>query len=104
VTTERTTDSPDGSDSSDIDEFGYKPSLVRSPGSVHTFAAGISYISILTGTFQLFYFGLGRCPGSSSAPGSPTWLVQRHKTGVVAAHARVESVAPTTTDIALGEA
>jgi hypothetical protein len=32
------------------------------------------------------------------------WLVQRHKTGVVAAHARVESVAPTTTDIALGEA
>ena len=27
--------------------------------SFHTFAAGISYISILTGTFQLFYFGLG---------------------------------------------
>jgi urea carboxylase system permease len=47
------------SDSSDIDEFGYKPSLVRSLGSFHTFAAGISYISILTGTFQLFYFGLG---------------------------------------------
>ncbi|CAA9251161.1 MAG: Urea carboxylase-related amino acid permease [uncultured Actinomycetospora sp.] len=45
-------------DSSDIDEFGYKPSLVRSLGSFHTFAAGISYISILTGTFQLFYFGL----------------------------------------------
>ena len=53
-TTDRTT-----SDSSDIDEFGYKPSLVRSLGSFHTFAAGISYISILTGTFQLFYFGLG---------------------------------------------
>jgi urea carboxylase system permease len=49
----------EGSDSSDIDEFGYKPSLVRSLGSFHTFAAGISYISILTGTFQLFYFGLG---------------------------------------------
>ena len=46
-------------DSEDIDEFGYKPSLVRSLGSFHTFAAGISYISILTGTFQLFYFGLG---------------------------------------------
>ncbi|WSY98103.1 APC family permease [Streptomyces sp. NBC_00872] len=27
-------------------------------GSSHTFAAGISYISILTGTFQLFYFGV----------------------------------------------
>ncbi|MDT7742528.1 MAG: hypothetical protein QOE59_1606, partial [Actinomycetota bacterium] len=49
----------DSSDSSDIDEFGYRPSLVRSLGSFHTFAAGISYISILTGTFQLFYFGLG---------------------------------------------
>lgn len=47
------------SDSTDIGEFGYKPSLQRSLGSFHTFAAGISYISILTGTFQLFYFGLG---------------------------------------------
>lgn len=28
-------------------------------GNFHTFAAGISYISILTGTFQLFYFGYG---------------------------------------------
>ncbi|GLZ44023.1 amino acid permease [Actinomycetospora sp. NBRC 106375] len=46
-------------DAEDIDEFGYKPSLVRSLGSFHTFAAGISYISILTGTFQLFYLGLG---------------------------------------------
>jgi len=46
-------------DSEDIDEFGYRPSLVRSLGSFHTFAAGISYISILTGTFQLFYLGLG---------------------------------------------
>ena len=26
-------------------------------GSFSSFAAGISYISILTGTFQLFYFG-----------------------------------------------
>ena len=47
------------SDREDLDEFGYRPSLVRSLGSFHTFAAGISYISILTGTFQLFYLGLG---------------------------------------------
>lgn len=47
------------SDAEDVDEFGYRPSLVRSLGSFHTFAAGISYISILTGTFQLFYLGLG---------------------------------------------
>ncbi|MFD8500039.1 APC family permease [Amycolatopsis sp. NPDC059657] len=37
--------------------FGYKQELERSLGNFHTFAAGISYISILTGTFQLFYFG-----------------------------------------------
>jgi amino acid transporter len=39
--------------------FGYKQELERSLGNFHTFAAGISYISILTGTFQLFYFGFG---------------------------------------------
>ncbi|WP_211241049.1 APC family permease [Pseudonocardia spinosispora] len=47
------------SDNDDVGEFGYKPTLARSLGSFHTFAAGISYISILTGTFQLFYLGLG---------------------------------------------
>ncbi|GAB2776104.1 APC family permease [Amycolatopsis magusensis] len=39
--------------------FGYKQELERTLGNFHTFAAGISYISILTGTFQLFYFGFG---------------------------------------------
>jgi urea carboxylase system permease len=38
-------------------EFGYTQSLDRSIGKFASFAAGISYISILTGTFQLFYFG-----------------------------------------------
>jgi len=32
---------------------------LRSIGSFGSFAAGVSYISILTGTFQLFYFGFG---------------------------------------------
>ncbi|MYV88997.1 amino acid permease, partial [Streptomyces sp. SID1034] len=60
-------DTPPGPDeaaksaSSDQDaaltELGYKPGLKRTLGNFHTFAAGISYISILTGTFQLFYFG-----------------------------------------------
>ena len=44
-------------DDAELDEFGYKQELDRSLGSFATFAAGISYISILTGTFQLFYFG-----------------------------------------------
>ncbi|WP_432180724.1 APC family permease [Streptomyces sp. NBC_00063] len=41
-----------------LTELGYKPELKRTLGNFHTFAAGISYISILTGTFQLFYFGV----------------------------------------------
>ena len=40
-----------------MDEFGYTPSLERSIGKFASFATGVSYISILTGTFQLFYFG-----------------------------------------------
>ena len=49
----------DGGDDHDLAEFGYKPSLDRSIGKFASFAAGVSYISILTGTFQLFYFGFG---------------------------------------------
>ena len=45
-------------DDDSLTEFGYKPELKRTLGNFHTFAAGISYISILTGTFQLFYFGV----------------------------------------------
>ncbi|MEV8525189.1 MULTISPECIES: APC family permease [unclassified Streptomyces] len=46
-------------DDAELQEFGYRPELKRTLGNFHTFAAGISYISILTGTFQLFYFGFG---------------------------------------------
>ena len=41
----------------ELAEFGYKQELDRSIGKFASFAAGVSYISILTGTFQLFYFG-----------------------------------------------
>ncbi|ANI40497.1 APC family permease [Mycolicibacterium vaccae] len=44
---------------SGMEDFGYKESLDRSIGKFASFAAGVSYISILTGTFQLFYFGYG---------------------------------------------
>ena len=37
--------------------FGYTQTLDRSIGKFASFAAGVSYISILTGVFQLFYFG-----------------------------------------------
>lgn len=50
---------PHGHNDTELAEFGYKPELKRTLGNFHTFAAGISYISILTGTFQLFYFGYG---------------------------------------------
>ncbi|MET9267182.1 amino acid permease [Amycolatopsis sp. NPDC004079] len=42
----------------ELGEFGYTNQLKRTLGSFHTFAAGISYISVLTGVFQLSYLGL----------------------------------------------
>ncbi|MFQ6155187.1 APC family permease [Micrococcus luteus] len=50
---------PSGHDDNGVAEFGYTQTLERSLGSFHTFAAGVSFISILTGCFQLFYFGFG---------------------------------------------
>ncbi|MET0188494.1 MAG: APC family permease [Pseudonocardia sediminis] len=52
---------PDSKQSPDdgLADFGYSQTLDRSIGKFASFAAGISYISILTGTFQLFYFGFG---------------------------------------------
>ncbi|AMV36639.1 amino acid permease [Planctomyces sp. SH-PL62] len=49
-----------GSTSDDVRDlagFGYKQELDRSLGSFSSFAAGFSYISILTGVFQMFYLG-----------------------------------------------
>ena len=48
-----------GGDSSELAGFGYKQELDRSLGSFSSFAAGFSYISILTGVFELFGFGFG---------------------------------------------
>jgi urea carboxylase system permease len=42
---------------SDLDEFGYSQELHRSIGSYASFAAGFSFVSILTTVFQLFGFG-----------------------------------------------
>jgi urea carboxylase system permease len=44
-------------DHADLAALGYKQGLDRSLGSFSSFAAGFSYISIMTGMFQLFYFG-----------------------------------------------
>ncbi|MGW4488207.1 amino acid permease [Amycolatopsis sp. NPDC004368] len=49
----------DPSDSSELAKFGYRQELERSLGSFSSFAAGFSYISIMTGVFQLFFFGFG---------------------------------------------
>ena len=46
-----------GGDSNELAEFGYKQELDRSLGKFSSFAAGFSYISILTGVIQLFAFG-----------------------------------------------
>lgn len=51
-------DSP-ATDHKDLASFGYKQELKRSMGSFSSFAAGFSYISILTGLFQMFHLGFG---------------------------------------------
>jgi urea carboxylase system permease len=60
-----TPDSTGGAtDSSELAGFGYKQELDRSLGSFSSFAAGFSYISILTGVTALFGFGyLNAGPG-----------------------------------------
>jgi urea carboxylase system permease len=47
------------SDNKDLASFGYRQELKRSMGSFSSFAAGFSYISILTGLFQMFHLGYG---------------------------------------------
>ncbi|NJC72240.1 amino acid permease [Planosporangium thailandense] len=50
---------PDVADASDLQRFGYRPQLQRSIGTYGSFAAGFSFVSILTTVFQLFSFGFG---------------------------------------------
>src|SRR5262245_50163189 len=45
------------SDADQLAEFGYKQERHRTLGSFSSFAAGFSYISILTGMFQTSYLG-----------------------------------------------
>ena len=46
-------------DNNDLASFGYRQELKRTMGSFSSFAAGFSYISILTGLFQMFHLGYG---------------------------------------------
>jgi urea carboxylase system permease len=46
-------------DARDLAAFGYRQELDRTLGRFSSFAAGFSYISILTGLFQTFYLGYG---------------------------------------------
>ena len=51
------TETSPGRDASDLAGFGYRQRLDRTLGGFSTFAAGFSYLSILTGLPQLFYLG-----------------------------------------------
>ncbi|MGA4543726.1 amino acid permease [Uniformispora flossi] len=46
-------------DAADLASFGYEQQLHRKLGSFASFAAGFSFVSILTTVFQLFAFGFG---------------------------------------------
>ena len=50
---------PASSDSADLEAFGYRPVLHRKLGRYASFAAGFSFVSILTTIFQFFGFGYG---------------------------------------------
>ncbi len=64
ATVESPTPASHASDSSELAGFGYKQELDRSLGSFSAFAAGFSYISILTGVTALFGLGyLNSGPG-----------------------------------------
>src|SRR5579875_1030664 len=52
-----TVEAPPRVDSDELANFGYKQELDRTLGNFSSFAAGFSYISILTGVFELFAFG-----------------------------------------------
>jgi urea carboxylase system permease len=55
-----------GTDADELAKFGYKQELDRSLGLFSSFAAGFSYISIMTGVFELFFFGF--------FSGGPGWI------------------------------
>ncbi|WP_055492340.1 amino acid permease [Streptomyces sp. TP-A0356] len=48
---------PPGDDGVDLKRFGYRQELARCLGPASSFAAGFSFISVMTGVFQLFGFG-----------------------------------------------
>jgi urea carboxylase system permease len=50
---------PAAGDTHDLAGFGYRAELDRTLGGFSSFAAGFSYLSILTGIFQMFYVGFG---------------------------------------------
>ncbi|MBU3067915.1 amino acid permease [Nocardia sp. NEAU-G5] len=54
-----TVTAPTSSDSADLEAFGYRPVLHRKLGRYASFAAGFSFVSILTTIFQFFGFGYG---------------------------------------------
>ncbi len=59
-------------DTDELARFGYKQELDRSLGLFSSFAAGFSYISIMTGVFELFFFGFLSGGPASSAKQSAT--------------------------------
>ena len=56
-TLDSTLDSTESSEASDLAGFGYRQELHRKLGTYASFAAGFSFVSILTTVFQLFFFG-----------------------------------------------
>lgn len=56
-TARRSTTTYDATEASDLGDLGYSQQLSRNLGTYASFAAGFSFVSILTTVFQLFGFG-----------------------------------------------
>src|SRR5947207_759228 len=71
ATVEEKRSAESGQESNELAGFGYRQELDRTLGNFSSFAAGFSYISILTGVIQLFAFGF-----AFAGPGVWwTWLI-----------------------------
>ena len=85
----RARESSTGRDATDLAGFGYRQRLDRTLGGFSSFAAGFSYLSILTGLPQLFYLGFGAGGPAffwtwptvllGPVPGSPPCFAERRR-------------------------
>ena len=82
-------------DHDDLADFGYEQQLHRSLGTFASFAAGFSFVSILTTIFQLFGLGFGFGGPAFTVVGSSPEALVTVQDGVAAGEFHTDEVAMT---------